>query len=800
MGSARGAHHLRPAWRLLLKQFTSPVMVILIVATLISLVVSDPIDSAIILVIIVASGLLSFAQERRAEVAMADLLGRVQVHADVLRDGREVEVALSDVVVGDTVILRAGDIVPADMRITQATGLLVDESAVTGEAEPAEKYVGLSAETSTLPADQVFFGTHVTAGDGRAIVRAVGADTRFGALVEQAQERDVTTGFEREMRSFGFLLARVVAVLVVIVLAINLLLQRGVVESLMFALAVAVGITPQLLPAIVAVSLSLGARRMAREEVLVTRLDAIEDVGAMTLLCCDKTGTLTEGVVSLDHALDVSGRRSDEVLRLAGLNAHLQAAYPNALDAAIMRVTPVPTARVLAEVPYDFRRRRLSVVVREGESTMLVTKGAYASVLEACTSIRVDGGPQPRDASTRAQVEEHFTRLSGEGYRVLAIATRDLGARTDATRDDECDLVFEGLLAFMDTPDEQARHAIGDLRALHVDVALVTGDNALVAAHVATSVGIPVDGLVTGRDLESMDDAHLAEIVRTTRVFAEIEPLQKRRIVRALQGKGETVGFLGDGINDVAALRAADAGISVQSAADAAKHAAALVVLTKDLAVIAEGIRLGRQTFANTLKYIRVTISANFGNMVSLVIASAFLPFLPLLPVQILLLNLMSDVPALTISTDRVDRDEVESPRQWDLRALRNFMIVFGLVSSVVDLTAFAVLRFGFDADDTTFRSAWFVLSLVTECAALLVLRTGRPAWRSRPGTALVVSSAAVVALGVALPFLAIGGLVGLGPIPLAVLGALGGLALAYVAANEVTKAAWVRTRGWQAM
>jgi len=775
-------------------------MVILIIATGISFVVSDPIDAVIILVIIVSSGLLSFAQERRAEVAMADLLGRVQVHADVLRDGREIEIALADVVVGDTVLLRAGDIVPADMRITQATGLLVDESAVTGEAEPAEKYVVADDQHPTLPADEVFFGTHVTAGDGRATVLAVGAGTRFGALIEQAQGRVGTTGFEREMRSFGFLLARVVAVLVVIVLAINLLLQRGVVESLMFALAVAVGITPQLLPAIVAVSLSLGARRMAREEVLVTRLDAIEDIGAMTLLCCDKTGTLTEGVIALDQALDVAGRRSDEVLRLAGLNAHLQAAYPNGLDAAIVRVTPAPTEQALAEVPYDFRRRRLSVLVRQGDAALLVTKGAYASVLEACTSIRDDGTVRPLDASLREQVEEHFTRLSSEGYRVLAVATRETGTCTGATRDDERDLVLEGLLAFMDTPDEQARHAIGELRALRVDVALITGDNALVAAHVATSVGIPVDGVITGRDVESMDDAHLAEIVRRTRVFAEIEPLQKRRIVLALRAGGETVGFLGDGINDVAALRAADAGISVQSAADAAKHAAALVVLTKDLAGIAEGIRLGRQTFANTLKYIRVTISANFGNMVSLVIASAFLPFLPLLPVQILLLNLMSDVPALTISTDRVDPDEESSPRRWDLHALRTFMIVFGLVSSIVDLTAFAVLRFGFDADDTTFRSAWFVLSLVTECAALLVLRTGRPAWRSRPGTALLVSSAAVIVVGTALPFLAWGGLVGLGPIPLAVLGALGGLALVYVAANEVAKAGWVRARGWQAM
>lgn len=778
-----------PAWRLLLRQFTSPIMIVLIIATVVSLVVSDPLDGLIILVIIVASGLLGFVQERRADIAMVELLGRVQVHADVLRDGSMTEVLLADVVAGDVVVLHAGDIAPADLRLLESDRLLVDESSITGEPEAAEKSVdpGIPAPTS-LPRTGVFFGSHVVSGTGRGVVVGVGTQTRFGSLVERLEARDVTTRFEKEMKGFSFLLVRVVVVLVVCVLTINLVLQRGLIESLMFALAVAVGITPQLLPAIVTVSLSLGARRMAEEDVLVKRLDVIEDIGAMTVLACDKTGTLTHGVVHLDRALDASGAPSDRVLQLAALNAGLQRGYPNAMDAAVLVGVPPARMSALAEVPYDFTRRRLSILVGEGGRSLLITKGAYASVLDVCS------------VADHASFDALYEQLSGQGFRVLAVATRDLGDRTTAGIEDEAGMTCEGLLAFMDPPKDDARRAVDDLGALGVQVVLVTGDNALVARHVAEAVGLPVHEVISGERLADMDDAQLIEAVTTARVFAEVDPLQKERVVTAFRAAGQTIGFLGDGINDAAAIKAADAGISVESAADVAKHAAALVVMTKDLAVIADGIRLGRRTFANTLKYIRVTISANFGNMVSLVIASALLPFLPLLPVQILLLNLMSDVPAITIATDRVDADEERSPRTWNLRTLRDFMIAFGLASSIFDLSAFAVLRLGFGADDTVFRSSWFVLSLITECLALLVLRTGRPFWRSRPSTALFVASAGVVLVGALLPFLPVSALVGLGPIPAAILLAAGALCVGYVAANEAAKAGWRRVRGWAAI
>lgn len=791
-GSAR-------AWPLLVRQFSNPVMIVLIVAASISLVVSDPIDGAIIIVIIAASGVLGFVQEYRAGVAMAELLGQVHIHADVLRDGREVEVLLEDVVVGDLVLLSAGDVVPGDLRIERSSSLLVDESSITGESTAVEKGLGLSfdREAAGLPADLLFLGSHVVSGSARARVLAVGVDTRFGSLVRRLESRDVRTRFEQEMGAFGLMLARVVIALVAVIGLISLALHRPVLEALMFALAVAVGITPQLLPAIVTVSLSIGAKRMARDQVLVKRLDAIEDIGGMTVLCCDKTRTLTAGSIRLDRALDLSGVESMRVLRLAATNAGLQSGHPNSLDQAILERISMPDATLVAEVPYDFERRRLSVLADLDGDRVLITKGAFTSVLSLCSRRRSGERLEGLTPQQRTMAMAQYEQLSEQGYRVLALATRTMSAASDAGVEDEADLVLEGLLAFLDPPTDDARTAVQNLRELGIELALVTGDNALVARHVADAVGLRADRVLSGSQLVGMTEEQVRLVVADVRVFAEVDPLQKERIVHAFQSAGAGVGFLGDGINDAAALRAADAGISVEGAADVAQHAAAIVVLTKDLDVIADGVRMGRATVGNTLKYIRVTISANFGNMVSLVLASAFLPFLPLLPVQILLLNLLSDVPALTIATDRVDGEEQARPREWDLHALRVFMIVFGLVSSLIDLSLFAIMTRAFDAEAPEFRSGWFVLSLLTECLALLVLRTGRPFWRSRPSGLLAMAAALVVVTGVALPFTALGALLGLQSLPWTLLGVAIGLAVAYVLLNEVAKAWWGRHRGW---
>lgn len=788
----QGSSH-RSTWRLLARQFASPIILILLAATVISMMVDDPVDGAIILTIILASGLLGFVQERRADAVMLALLRRVRIHADVLRDGHPDEVTVEDVVRGDVVLLRAGDVVPADLFLLQSTNLLVDESSVTGESAAVEKGGGA---TGTLPGNAVFYGTHVVSGEGRGVAVAVGRDTRFGALVGRLESADVTTRFEKEMTRFGLMLARVMLLLVAAIVVIDAALQRPFVESLLFALALAVGITPQLLPAIVVVSLSIGARQLAQESVLVKRLDAIEDVGGMTMLCSDKTGTLTAGSVRLDQALDVAGEASDDVLRLGAVNASLQRGYPNGMDLAIRAASPdIGDVLAVDEIPYDFQRRRLSVLADVDGQRLLIVKGAVASVLPACTSV---DNREESMAGVAGQAQELFERLSAEGFRVLAVATRPMPGREHATLTDEVDLTLRGFLAFQDPPTADAADAIARLQDLGVEVCLVTGDNEHVARAVASAVGLDTTGHLTGERIEQLAAAELADAARTTRVFAQVDPLQKERIVRALRDAGQTVGFLGDGINDAAALRSADVGISVDNAADVSKHAASLVIMTKDLHVVADAVTLGRRTFANTLKYIRVTVSANFGNVLSMVVAAIFLPFLPMLPVQILLLNLLSDVPAITIATDRVDADQVRTPRVWQSRDIARFMVVFGLVSSVFDISVFLILRLGFDAGASQFHTTWFVLSLLTELVALLVLRTSRPAWRSHPARSLLVASGLVAAGGLGLPFLPFAGYLGLIPLPLTLVVLVLGLCAAYAIANEATKRIWQARWQWQ--
>lgn len=754
--------------RLLLSQFTSPIILILIGATVLAMVLGELADGLIILAIVAASGALGFWQEHSAGRAVDALLARVRVEVEALRDGTEVSIPADAVVVGDVLVLRAGDMIPADALVLEAHSLQIDESALTGESFPVEKASG----------ESLLAGTHALSGSGLAEVVQTGRHTQFAKLAARLGDQDVITQFERGLTRFGLLLVRAMTVLVIAIFAVNLLLHRPIVESLLFSLALAVGLTPQLLPAIVAVSLSVGARRMAAEKVIVKRLDAIEDFGAMNVLCTDKTGTLTAGVVRLDGAYDADGRPSDEVLRLARLNAGLQRGFANPLDAAILAGAPAPDpSSRLDEVPYDFSRKSLSVLVNDAGTPTLVTKGALAHVLGCCTMSQ----------SAREDVRGRFEKLSSDGYRVLGLAIRTLPGQVTATAADETGMTFTGLLAFHDPVKPGAAQAIADLAGLGISVRLITGDNALAAAHTARNVGLggPV---LTADEIERLDDAELATRVRDIEAFAEIEPVQKERLVRALRASGAAVGYLGDGINDAPALHAADVGISVDTAVDVAKQTAAIVLLDKDLSVIVDGVRLGRQTFANTHKYVRVTTSANFGNMLSMAAASAFLPFLPLLPRQILLLNFLSDIPGTTIATDAVDPEQLTRPRVWDIAGIRGFMVVFGLISSVFDIATFLVLRLGFGAGADVFRTAWFIESMATELAVMLVLRTSRPFFRSRVGRALLWSSLAVGALTVLLPYTALAGPLGLAALSPAILATLGGLTAAYIVANEIAK------------
>jgi Mg2+-importing ATPase len=781
----------RRGLRLLVAQFANPIILILVLATVLAMLLGDLTDGTIILVIIAASGGLGFWQERRAGQVVDDLMARVRVDTEVVRDGRQRPVPVDEVVRGDVVALRAGHIVPADCRLLRSRSLLVDEAALTGESFPVEKAPGQVEGAAALAqrSNALFMGTHVVSGQGRAVVVQTGRATEFASVYLRLASADVTTSFEQGMTRFGLLLVRAMTVLVTVILVVNLVLHRPFIDSVLFSLALAVGLTPQLLPAIVAVSLAAGARRMAAEKVVVKRLDAIEDFGGMTVLCTDKTGTLTAGAIRLDRAVDLDGQPSAEVARLAWLNAGLQQGFSNPMDEAIIQALPERPAQVsrVDEVPYDFTRKRLSVLVDDHDQRLLVTKGAMSSVLQVCTQARADGQVKPL-AEVEGQVGRLFQELSGTGLRVLALAVRPLPGVDQISASDEAEMTLHGLLVFQDPVKPGAAEAIADLHRLGISVRLVTGDNSLAAGTIAARVGLTGE-VVGGPQIDRLDDAALAERVRSTAVFAEVEPQHKERIVKALRAGGEVVGFLGDGINDTPALHAADIGISVDTAVDVAKQTASIVLLDKGLHVIADGVRLGRQTFANTLKYVRVTISANFGNMVSMAAASAFLPFLPLLPRQILLLNLLTDIPGTTIATDAVDPEQLTSPRRWDLAGIRDFMITFGLISSVFDLATFAILRVGFHASAEMFRTGWFIESTATELAVMLILRTARPFYRSRPSRALIWSSAGIAATTLALPYLPVLAVpLGLTPLPGTILITLAGLTAVYVAANEVAK------------
>ena len=775
-----------PAWRLLLSQFANPLVLILIAGAFLSLVLREWIDAAIILLIVLGSGILGFTQEYRASQAVAELRSRLVRQVRVVRDGGEGVVPYDQVVPGDVVLLKAGDIVPGDGRLLQGNGLLADEAVLTGESFPVEKEPGAVAADATLAArtGALFEGTSIRSGSGRLLVVVTGRRTRFGAIERELEKAERATEFARGLASFGRMLLRVMLVIVALVLAVATLLDRDLMGSLLFAMALAVAISPQLLPAIVNVTLAAGARQLARQGVLVRRLQAIENLGGMDVLCTDKTGTLTRGAIALSAALDPEGRHSADALRLAAINASLQSGMASALDDAILAAASahgMAAAGVekIGETPYDFTRRRFSVTVRLPEGKPLtITKGAVAEVLADCSGLRHGGAVTPLDAAGRESVQRLVRDKAQAGFRALALAT---GAEGQAC--------LEGLLLFFDPPKAGIAGNVAAIEARGISVRIVSGDNRHVSRHVAATIGLPRGGLLTGEEIDALDDETLAARAAATTVFAEVEPQQKQRIVRAFQRAGHAVGYLGDGINDAPALRAADVGISVDSAVDVARESADIVLLRPDLDVIRRGVEEGRRTFANTLKYIAITTSANFGNMVSLALATVLLPFLPLLPVQILLNNFLSDLPAIAIAGDAVDEERLIAPQRWDIGRIRSFMILFGLVSTVFDLLTFALLALVLRADADTFRTSWFVVSLLTELAALFVLRTRRPFWRSAPSALLAWSSVFVAVVALCLPY---GGALATAfsfrPLPAGLLTVLLGIVIVYALGTELAK------------
>jgi Mg2+-importing ATPase len=792
-----GPNLLKPQKRsdvltLLIAQFKSPIILILLVATGLSLFLHDAVDALIILSIVFVSGLLGFWQERGASNVVEKLLSIVQIKAAVLRDGSSKDIPVEEIVPGDIVILKAGDIVPGDGLVQESKDLFVDEAMLTGETFPAEKAAGLLPAETPLGqrTNALWMGTHVVSGSATALVVRTGKETEFGKVSERLKLRPQETDFEHGIRRFGYFLMEVTLVLVVAIFAINVYLARPVLDSFLFSLALAVGLTPQLLPAIISINLSHGAKRMAQEKVIIKRLSSIENLGSMNVICSDKTGTLTEGIVQVQSTLDMDGVPSDKVLFYAYLNAFFETGFTNPIDEAIRthRTFDLTGFLKLDEIPYDFLRKRLSILVSHDNSHLMVTKGALRDVLAVCSSAATGEGTIVDIAEANDRIQGRFAELSSKGFRTLGVAFKDMGPEVRISKDQEAGMTFSGFLVLFDPPKPNIIETITSLKNLGVSLKIITGDNHLVAANVSQQMGLSNTQILTGPDLNQLSDAALLNRVASVDVFAEIEPNQKERIILALRKAGNVVGYMGDGINDASALHAADVGISVDSAVDVAKDAADIVLLEKNLGVLADGVREGRTTFANTLKYVFMATSANFGNMFSMAGVSLILPFLPLLPKQILLTNLMTDFPEMTIATDRVDTAMIDHPRRWDIKAIRQFMITFGIVSSVFDFVTFGVLLIVLHATQIQFRTGWFLESVVSASLIVLVIRTRQPFFRSRPGKFLLMATLSIVAVTLILPFTPLAEMFGFSPLPVSFLLLIGVVVLLYIITAEFVK------------
>lgn len=792
------------ALHILARQFLNPLVLILIFAATVSSLVGEMHDAIIISLIVLASCLLGFSQEYGATKALEALKKSISLSATVVRGGIESLVPVSTVVPGDIVKLVAGSLVPADGMILSSRDLNVSEAALTGETFPVGKMAGVCPPDAPIATrtNCVFTGTSVRSGTATVIVVNTGTRTEYATIAGAIARQIPETDFSRGIRRFGYLMTRIMLVIVITVFVANLLLHRPLIDSLLFSLALAVGLTPELLPVIISMTLARGAHAMAAGGVIIRRLDAIENLGSMNLLCTDKTGTLTEGIIKLDDSVDIGGMHSQQVHLLAFLNASLQAGLKNPLDDAIL-ASGETNADLKGfvkkdEIPYDFMRKRLSVIVDEvGQGTMMVCKGAVANILSVCTSVRTGNAVEPLDDRWRADIDARYRKWGEDGIRAIAIATRRFAQDEGAYDvDDECELCLEGFLLFLDPPKAGIKNALAGLRHRGIGIKIISGDNRYIVKHLADTIGLKTKQVLTGAELVSMSSDALFARAPKTDLFVEIDPNQKELIIKALRRSGHVVGYMGDGINDAPALHEADVGISVDGAVDVAREAADLVLLQQDLNVLIRGVDDGRRTFANTMKYISIATSANFGNMISMAIASLFLPFLPLLAKQILLNNLLADIPAMAIATDRVDRQQVQRPRRWDIRSIQRFMIFFGPVSSLFDFATFGFLLFVVHVSTNQFRTAWFVESLITQLATMLIVRTTMTAWKDKPGPLLLWSTAVIILIALVLPYIPMAASIfDFTPLPAPLMGGLIAISAIYAAALELVKRFYFRPR-----
>lgn len=778
---------------LFINQFKSPIVLILIFATLLSAFLRDWVDAVIILLIVLGSALLSFFQEFNANNAAEKLKEQVAFKTDVLRDGKPVSIPTEEVVPGDVVLLSAGSLVPADGLVIEARDFFVNQAVLTGETFPVEKNPGVVAENAGLPerTNTVFMGTNVRTGTAKVLIVQTGLTTAFGQIASRLTLRPPETEFERGIKRLGYLLTEVMFLLVFGIFFFNVFFHKPVLDSLLFSIALAVGLTPQLLPAIININLSKGSQEMAKHGVIVRRLESIENFGSMDILCTDKTGTLTQGVVQLDGALDVNGEPSEQVGLYAYLNAHIQTGLPNPLDEAIVTkgTKSADEYSKVDEIPYDFIRKRLSVVVAQNNNLWMITKGALENVLEVCSRVQVEGEEKALDSVMQTKIQQRYEGWSAQGYRVLGIALKSVNAQAHPfSKKDETGMVFNGFLLFFDPPKEGVQATLQSLAKMGVRLKVITGDNKLVARRIGQVVGLGDAKVLIGAELNELRDEALWHAAEETTIFAEVDPNEKERIILALKKRGHVVGYMGDGINDAPSLHSADVGISVANAVDVAKEAADLVLLKQDLDVLREGIVQGRKTFANTLKYVFMAVSANFGNMFSMAGASLFLPFLPMLPKQILLINFLTDLPEMTIASDRVDDAYVERPRRMDIGFIRRFMLIFGPLSSVFDYATFAVLLWLMKAGERFFRTGWFIESILSAGMVVFAVRTRLPFMRSKPSRTMLIMTALVVLITLWLPYSPLAELLGFVPLSLPFLFVIFGIVILYFISAELTK------------
>lgn len=778
--------------RLLLSQFKSPFMILLLVADTLSFFLGEPVDAVIILSVIVLSGILSFFQEKGARDIINKLLDLVRVKVAVLRDGTKQEIVVDEVTEGDIVLLAAGDVIPADCMVIESKDLYVNEAMLTGEAFPVYKSANREEEPGNAEIHLLFKGTHVSSGYARAVAIATGEATQFGKIQHRLGLAKEETEFERGLKKFSYLLMQVALVLTFIIFAINIYFGKPFVDSLLFSLSLSIGITPFLLPAIVSVNLAFGARHMAAKKVIVKRLVSIENFGSMNVFCSDKTGTLTSGQMKISSYLDAEGKQNGQVLEYAYLNASLQTGYQNPVDDAIRNSPPdgVKEHKKLDEMPYDFVRKCLSVLVEYDGEVLLVTKGAFRNILDKCKYVEVQG-KREEITSYAEDIENQYEHYSAEGFRIIAVAfCKDLKAEAGIVEEN---LTFAGMLLFHDPLKEGVKEAVDRLHAMGIGLKVLTGDNRKVTSYVGKLLGLDPSTLLTGSDINAMTDEALKLKANTVALFAELEPMQKERIIRQLSNSGNVVGYIGDGINDVSALHSADVGISVSNGVDVARSAADLILLEKDLNVLADGVAEGRRTFINTIKYIFMTSSANFGNIISMSVMSLFLPFLPLLPKQLLASNFITDIPAMAIPSDTVDEAWIKTPKKWDVSFIKKFMICFGLLSSLFDFLTFGLLIVLLKSSPEEFRTGWFMVTIWTEFVVLWILRSRHIFYKSRPGKLLFYSTFAMFALTFMLPYVRLGEVLGLIPLPADHLAGMLGIVVLYAGANEIMKRIFYR-------